>query len=106
MSTAFYLTIPQLEGNKLWQAAKRLGSPEEWGLKRNHLKAMNPFMLEPYTFSSELVKHCFSLVDKIAASTDVERLFPDGYSMPRFQESPPEDSLFKKEIRERFAVLG
>lgn len=86
---------------ELWEAAKRLGPPERWGLVQDSY-----LRFEPYTYAATLVEECFSLIDKIAIETDVMRLFPAGHPIPALQNHAPNDGVFDEPIRRRLAILG
>ena len=46
------------------------------------------------------------MIDKVAKATDIEGLFPAGYSIPKLADKPPEDMFFGKQVRERLDALG
>jgi len=89
-----FVEVPPVYGDVLWEAAERCGSPERWGLTREHT-----LLLEPYTYSITLVEERFGLIDAIAAATNVTGLFPEGYSIPQLMDGPPESEVFGKHIR-------
>jgi hypothetical protein len=62
--------------------------------------------VEPYTYSVILVDECFSMINAIAAATDVNMLFPKGYPVPSLMIAPPDEKVFAERIRKRLAILG
>jgi hypothetical protein len=98
---ASFVHVPPQYSQPLWDAAARIGSPENWGLTCDF-----EVLLEPYTYSVALVDESFKLIDGIANATHVAGLFPQGYSIPPLTDSPPEDDVFGEQIRKRLNVLG
>jgi len=84
----------------LWANAEQCGTPEEWGLKRE----FPGMMLEPYSYATNLVKFGLSTLDKIAAATDVTRLFPAGSQIPTLTEAEPNDQIWR--WASRISLLG
>lgn len=103
-------------GKKLCSAAGVLGSPEGWGLRQRSISLLKPpnteiehveeYLAEPFTYSISLLKESFKMIDKVATLTDVEKLFPYGYSIPELMEKPSANGVFQKEIRERIDILA
>ena len=98
--------IPNTDGGKIWKAAESLGGHETWGLKGANAAMQEPYMLEPYTLVTTLIQKSFAMIDKIAAATDIAKLFPEGTPVPNLPNGPPQDRLFENQVRERFALLG
>jgi hypothetical protein len=86
----------------LWQAATQYSSPDHWGL----VQEPSELRFEPYTYAVTLVDECLKQVDAIAAATEIDKLFPSGYSIPPLADKPPEDEIFGKRTRHRLAILG
>jgi hypothetical protein len=97
------ITVPARYQEDLWNATERHGSTERWGITR--LPSGNMFV-EPYTYSVILVDECFSMINAIAAATDVNMLFPKGYPVPSLMIAPPDEKVFAERIRKRLAILG
>jgi hypothetical protein len=95
--------VPAEYKDVLWKAAERHESAERWGLTREHGVGV---MFEPYTYAATLIQEIFSLVDAIAAATDITGLFPDDYTIPDLTDEPPNDHVFGKHIRRRLSALG
>ena len=104
------------DGKSIWQAAGLLGGQEKWGLTwrsyslikvpKTEPEQVEEYLVEPYTFSKMLVHESFRMIDEVAKLTNIEGLFPAGYSIPKLADKPPEDMLFGKQVRERLDVLG
>jgi hypothetical protein len=99
-------------GDRLLNAAKSLGPPEDWGLSvERHTEdddatVRELVLLEPYTYATALVSECVRLVDEIAAATEVTRLF-HGRPVPDIPPGPPkDDSTFSADVGDRLAVLA
>lgn len=96
-----FAAVPAGFEKSVWEAAVRCGSPEKWGLIREH-----GLLLEPYTFSLVLVEECFKIIDDVAKATDVSALFPKASRIPTLLEKPPDNNIFREQVRRRLAVLG
>ena len=95
-----YVALHKESTLRIWEAAMRYSSPEDWGLLKGH-----EIIFEPYTYSITIINESFRFVNAIAHATDVTKLFPKGktYSL---ENKPPEESIFRKHIRKRVHVLG
>jgi hypothetical protein len=93
------ISIPQPTDNKLLEAAKVLGGKNEWGLIEG-----SDIWLEPYTYSTTLVRESLKAIDEIAATTEVARLFPPGSTIPSLQTEAPNDDIFS--LGKRFSLLA
>lgn len=94
-----FAVVPESARQKLWKAAEQLGGAEQWGMTSR----FEEFWLEPYSYATALVKGCLSVIDAVAAATDVNRLIPAGQPIA-FREEAPNDSIFK--WAERIALLA
>ena len=96
--------VPPKFQQEIWDATKRFGTPNEWGLTTEH----SAMMLEPYTYSSKLIEEeCFKLINAIAEATDVTRLFPAGSPPPHLDDKPPKDSPeYSGILGKRIEMLG
>jgi hypothetical protein len=95
-----FIAVPPDIGRTLWDAAEQLGSAHRWGLSKIGSKVH----LEPYSYATALVEEGLSLIDAVAAATDIERLFPAGQPIPVFRAVAPTDGPF--EWAERIALLA
>ncbi|MBI4266065.1 MAG: hypothetical protein HY657_16950 [Acidobacteria bacterium] len=99
-------------GNALWHAAESAGGAEAWGLKRQSYQkgvggpVVEPVRIVPYAYAVSLVRECVDLVDRVAAATDISRMFDDRVVPATLIDAPPEDRVFAAEIRNRIALLG
>lgn len=96
-----YVIVLREYEKEMWEAAKRLGSPERWGMIQEHW-----LKFEPYTYAVTLVEECFSQINKIATATDITRLFHTGYTLPTLKDIAGKNSLFDESIERRLAILG
>lgn len=98
-------------GYTLWAAAESAGRAETWGLRKLQYQrgadgtVVEPVRIMPYPYAVPLVRECLDLVDRVAAATDISRLFADR-PIPKLIEAPPEDGVFSAEIRSRLTLLG
>lgn len=96
---------------KLWNAASAAGGAEAWGLKKVRYQlgdkgpVVEPIQLAPYPYAVQLVRDGLGLVDRIAAATDVDRLF-DSRERPDLLERPPEDQIYSTDVMTRLGLLG
>lgn len=97
-----FVSVPQEHSESIWQMTERCGSAAKWGLTC----IAQQVLMEPYTYATTLVDEGLKLINKIASTTDVFRLFPQNYPVPEIRDRPPEDNVFSERIRERLAVLG
>jgi hypothetical protein len=108
--TKSLVQVPQNEVTKICDAAKKCGGLNRWGLEERTVEVNGQLetytLLEPYTYSTTLVDDSFTLIDAIAAATDVTRLF-DGSSVPVLENKPPKDNQVFNELNlKRVGVLG
>ncbi len=74
----------------------------DWGIN----KVNENIFIEPYTFSKSLIRRSFEIINRIAELTPIEKLFPEGISIPYLKKSAPKDDfLFSKEVGERLCRL-
>lgn len=92
--------IPTQVQEKIHTAAERLRPLRHWGLQSD-----NPAFIEPYSFATSLVDACLQLVNDVAESTEIARLFPDRSAVPKLMDVPPEDGVWAEQIRQRLAML-
>jgi len=97
-----YVTVLPDYRQALWQVATRYSSLDHWGL----VEQRNELWFEPYSYAVTLVDDCFKAADTIAATTEIDKLFPSGHSIPPLADQPPEDEIFGKRTRHRLAILG
>lgn len=107
-----FLTIPNSQNNLanlIWGAAEKCGSPNEWGLTRKqytlHRQEKEPdyrddVLLEPYADASTLTRRIIDVINAIATATDVERLLPRGYLIPKLHGSALDriDEISRKRV--------
>ena len=79
------IMVPPGIGNKMLDAAKRLGTADRWGLTN---KKPAGIFLEPYSYATILVKESLCIIDSIAAVTDVGLLLPNGTEVPPQSKRP------------------
>jgi len=96
------IALPSDEGQRIWETAERLSTPDRWGL----FWSFDKVYLEPFKFANTLINECFQLIDEVAAATDVMRLFPSGSANLNLTEFHAEHWAFNEEIRKRFDLLG
>lgn len=95
-------SLIQVDSPSFSRAVERLGSLDSWGIKHLH----SFLVLEPYAFVSTLVMESLKLIDAIANATDVLRLFPDGYPVPKITDIPPKEEIYSEFVGSRLALLG
>jgi hypothetical protein len=96
-----FIKVPVHYQEKLWRAALRRGSPNNWGLVRDP----EFLLLEPYTYAVTLVKECFREIDEIATLTDVKRLLPDEFDMTQLRDKGSHDKVFLEFVPQRVELL-
>ncbi len=62
--------------------------------------------IEPYTCAVALTDIGLAHIDAIAGSTDIDRLLPPGVSAAELPSAPPDDWIFRSDLRERVAAMG
>jgi hypothetical protein len=82
-----FIKVPPRYKEKIWQAALRCGSADDWGLIQ--LNDFSMLLLEPYTYAVKLVDECFRQIDEIARLTKVTRLLPADLDMTQLQDNEP-----------------
>jgi hypothetical protein len=98
-----FIKVPPPYKDKIWQAARRRGSADNWGLIQDNDFSM--LLLEPYTFAVNLVDECFREIDEIATLTEVVRLLPRDFDMTQLQDKAPYDDVFVDFVRQRVELL-
>jgi hypothetical protein len=98
-----FIKVPPPYQDKIWQAALRCGSADDWGLQQ--LKDFSMVLLEPYSYAVNLIDKCFRQIDEIARLTDVRRLFPPDFDMTRVEDKAPYDDVFIEFVRQRIQLL-
>jgi hypothetical protein len=96
-----FIKVPVHYQDKLWQAALRLGSPNNWGLVRDP----EFLLLEPYTYAVTLVKECFRQIDEITKLTNVRRLLPPNFEMSPLRDKTPYDESVFEFVQQRVELL-
>ena len=93
-----FIKVPPPYKDKIWQAARRRGSADNWGLIQDNDFSM--LLLEPYTFAVNLVEECFRQIDEIATLTEVTRLLPADFDMTQLHNKAPsnEDEFVRQRI--------
>ncbi len=94
------INVPKADANSIWSICEKYGLPTEWGIQ----KIADLVTIEPYTFSKKLIEHTLKITNEIARLTQVEKLFPDGFSIPT-TKSLGNDPTFSHEIGERLLML-
>lgn len=96
-----FIRVSPNDRSKIETAAGQRDSLDYWGLIPGR-----ELYLEPYTFATALVNECLDTMDKVAATTDVSKLFPPGSSrLSKLNEAPAQDASFEYS-RKRVALLG
>ena len=94
-----YARVPPDFRDELLDAAARLGGADQWGIWREDFTIRDEagadrpayeVYVEPFTYAVQLVDQWFPLLDGVAASTDVDRLFPSGAPADLLREIPPD----------------
>lgn len=98
-----FIKVPPPYQDKIWQAALRCGSADDWGLIQ--LNDFSMLLLEPYSYAVNLVDECFRQIDEIARLTDVKRLLPPDFDMTRLRDKAPYDEVFIEFVRQRVELL-
>lgn len=93
-----FIKVPPPYKDKIWQTARRRGSADNWGLIQDNDFSM--LLLEPYTFSVNLVEECFREIDQIATLTEVTRLLPAHFDITQLRDKAPsnEDEFVRQRI--------
>jgi hypothetical protein len=84
---------------EVWDASNALGSPEDFGVTKG-----GDVSIEPYTCAVRLSELGLQYVNELAQATEVERLLPPPIS--DLMNGPPDDGLFRVDIRRRVDALG
>ena len=92
--------VPTGLQKKLWEATVTLGTPDEWGISQEERQLYDPssgqtsretkMQIEPYSYASRLVSEWFGLINQVADSTEVEKLF-EGQKLPDLSRRFPDD---------------
>lgn len=85
-----FVAVPKSIANSVWEADERLGSTDRWGLSN----IAQWTLLELYSYTTSVLEESLAAIDKIAAATDVSRLFMDGQPIPSLLEAAPPNSHF------------
>jgi hypothetical protein len=96
-----FIKVPPSYKDKIWQAARRRGSADNWGLIQDNDLSM--LLLEPYTFAVNLVEECFREIDEIATLTDVTRLLPPNFDVTQLPNKTPSNEA--EFVRQRIELL-
>ncbi len=107
-----FIELPESIRDDVWQASQKIGSPDDWGLKREEYRETNArtkvpiprirLSLEPYTYATRLLDEWLNFLNEIAEATEVEKLYI-GRSMPNLPDKPPADW---DNLISRFSALG
>jgi len=95
----------------LWDAAAVTGGPALWGLEKLRFQkgvdgpVVEPIRLSPYAYAVRLVRDTLTLIDRIAAMTDIDRLC-GGPPPSDLLEGPPDDEVFSLEVRTRIGLMA
>lgn len=92
--------IPESERHEVAELAEALGGISTWGMRMTERYVY----VEPDLFCERLMPPALELLDRILATTEVERL-PDVDSSS-LSEGPPDKFPFSAEIRRRLRLLG
>ena len=89
------------DAQEVWDASNALGSPDNFGVTK-----VNYVAIEPYTCAVRLCELGLHYVNEIAQGSDVGRLLPPNQPISDLLNGPPDDGLFRAEIRRRVDALG
>jgi hypothetical protein len=91
------LRVPAaLQQGEWGRATQQCGSPENWGVIRDH-----GIYLEPYTYATRLVGEVFAQLDAVAAATDLVGLFGLHNSIPTYTA----DKFYREFNSRRASIL-
>jgi hypothetical protein len=96
-----FIKVPPPYKDKIWQAARRGGLTDNWGLIQDNDFSM--LLLEPYSYAVNLVDECFRQIDEIATLTEVTLLLPADFDMTQLRDSEPSNQ--DQFVRERIELL-
>jgi hypothetical protein len=100
-----FVKVPEPIGQVLLNAADGLGGAREWGLTSVARESgARELRVEPYSYATGLVKESLDAIDRVAAATDVSRLFQVGQTIPSLMDEAPKDSVFA--WAERLSLLA
>lgn len=85
-----FIEVPEPVGQELLKAAEQLGGAKEWGLTLG----VREVWIEPHSYATALVKESLNAINRVAAATDVSRLFQVGQPIPSLMDEAPKDSVF------------
>ena len=94
-----YARVPPDFRDELLRAASELGGPQLWGISRDDFVMRNEtgvdrpeydVYIEPFSYAVQLIDQWLPLLDEVAASTEVDRLFPSGPPADLLREIPPD----------------
>jgi hypothetical protein len=98
-----FIKVPPPYKDKIWQAALRRVSADNWGLIQDNDFSM--LLLEPYSYAVNLVDECYRQIDEIAILTDFTRLLPPDFDMSHHREMPSYDQNYVEFVRQRVELL-
>lgn len=104
--------LPELQREKIWDAAEAVGGAESWGLTREDYQTINPttqlnephydIYLEPYTYARKLTSQWFNMYEDLLQAIDLKNVFKST-NIPKIQLP---ESGFPSEIENSILLLA